>query len=54
MFLLSEAVKAEGPVWIKVLISILALFLIGALLGYGIEVLFRRFFSHNSKITGRF
>lgn len=45
MFLLSDAQKVEGPVWIKILISILALFLIGALLGYGIEVLFRRFFS---------
>lgn len=45
MFILSDAQKVEGPVWIKILISILALFLIGALLGYGIEVLFRRFFS---------
>lgn len=45
MLLTVSNINTNGPTWIKILISLLVMFLIGAVSGYGIEVLFRRFFT---------
>lgn len=43
MFILAQEAASSTP--IKIFLNILALFLIGSMLGYVVEVLFRRFFS---------